>query len=112
MGNLISYEIIIPMEWYMIEPNALWDLIIMELDRLVLGGEEFNEAIITINDTATLLTISHEDLSWWFRIPGNIEPSPRKYVFSVDLLVEMYPELYDEYVVRQQLHVSSKFFIF
>ncbi|XP_074113935.1 uncharacterized protein LOC141536997 [Cotesia typhae] len=105
MGNILSYEIIFPVEWYTIDPNTLWDLIVVELGALILGGEKFHDSIITINNLATVLDISHKELSWWFKVPGDLEPSPNRYIFSGDLLIEMYPEIYDKYVVQNGLHL-------
>ncbi|XP_074106661.1 uncharacterized protein LOC141532285 [Cotesia typhae] len=105
MGNILSYEIIFPVEWYTIDPNTLWDLIVVELGALILGGEKFHDSIVTINNLATVLDISHKELSWWFKVPGDLEPSPNRYIFSGDLLIEMYPEIYDKYVVQNGLHL-------
>ncbi|XP_074096719.1 uncharacterized protein LOC141525915 [Cotesia typhae] len=92
-------------EWYTIDPNTLWDLIVVKLGALILGGEKFHDSIITINNLATVLDISHKELSWWFKVPGDLEPSPNRYIFSGDLLIEMYPEIYDKYVVQNGLHL-------
>lgn len=62
MGNILSYEIIFPVEWYTIDPNTLWDLIVVELGALILGGEKFHDSIVTINNLATVLDISHKEI--------------------------------------------------
>lgn len=39
-------------------------------------NERFDNAIITICDIATMLQIRDENMSWWFRVPGDRIPSP------------------------------------
>ncbi|XP_074106709.1 uncharacterized protein LOC141532317 [Cotesia typhae] len=107
MGNLLSYEIMIPLEWITTNPDGMWSLIVNQLGALIVGGEPFDEAIITINNLATLLQTSHENLSWWFRVPGDLVPSPTRYSFSGDLLVTMYPELYNKYIKDAGIVVSA-----
>ncbi|KAH0555391.1 hypothetical protein KQX54_018402 [Cotesia glomerata] len=74
----------------------------LELYRI---NEKFNDCIITINETCTILEIDDFEMVWWFKIPGDLRPSPWKYCFTGRLLITNYPDLEKEWreeIVRLQ----------
>lgn len=87
------YGVIIPIQSLKSNFYELEKLITYQLEDHRASREKFNDSIITIYDTPTILQISDRNMSWCFRIPGDKKPDPMLYHFMGNLLVEIYPDL-------------------
>lgn len=103
MGSALSYEVIIPEEWYShYSKDQIFDEINGEIARLQQSNTEFDKMIIKIGETRSRLVILDLERCWCFIREGDESLNASNYFFSGNLINEMFPELRGLYTLNQQ----------
>lgn len=103
MGSVLSYEMIVPEEWYLnYSKNQIFDEILCKIKSLQQDDCMFSDAEFIVGDTKTKLLVLDGERCWCFIRENDEMFNPIDYYFSGNLIVERFPQLYNIYVINQQ----------
>ncbi|XP_074108856.1 uncharacterized protein LOC141533730 [Cotesia typhae] len=103
MGSALSYEMVIPEEWYLnFSKHQIFEEIKREIVKLQQGKIEFSEMKLKIGETQTRLEILDIERCWCFVREGDESLNAKDYFFSGNLITEMFPASQGLYAVNQQ----------
>ncbi|KAH0548281.1 hypothetical protein KQX54_000557 [Cotesia glomerata] len=103
MGSALSYEMVVPEEWYLnYSKHQIFDEIRSKIRLLQQDDCMFSDAEFIVGDTKTKLLILDVERCWCFVRENDEMINPRNYYFSGNLIVQRFPELYNIYAINQQ----------
>ncbi|KAH0540180.1 hypothetical protein KQX54_014055 [Cotesia glomerata] len=103
MGSVMSYEMIIPEDWYMnFSKHQIFNEILHRIKYLQQNGKEFEGSEFTIGEFKTNLSIFDVESCWCFTRKDDISINAQNYFFSGNLINEMFPDVRSIYAINQQ----------
>ncbi|KAH0548495.1 hypothetical protein KQX54_001819 [Cotesia glomerata] len=103
MGSALSYEMVIPEEWYLnFSKQQIFDEIKREITKLQQDKIKFDEMKLKIGETQTRLEILDIERCWCFVREGDVSLNAENYFFSGNLITEKFPASQGLYTINQQ----------